>query len=248
MKRRVSSILLTISIMAVTLSVGCTADEEIRENVVDSLIQVNLVAIDEMDSELEEIDQELYIIEQKLMKLDQVIAPALEWIEIQKPKMMEEHTTGSWRTQVSQEGLTMLKNDQYQVTVLKFEAREIGTRDEKLSTVIKITDLTASMKTQLDWETVYDELEQQKSTLEQQTQAKLENRQLCTSTLLRVIQYWEDWDIQEINGTTYSISGPGLGIDGELTTGRWTYHTNSQELTPADTQGSALKKILLGEF
>jgi hypothetical protein len=57
-----------------------------------------------------------------------------------------------------------------------------------------------------------------------------------------------DWEISEIDGIAYSISGPGLGIDGELSTGKWTYYRTSKEIRPADTQSLALKKILVGGF
>lgn len=246
MKRLVTNILLIIPAVVLSLSVGCTPKEEISVEVVDCLMRMNIAALDEIDSELEKINQQLYEVELKLLKLEQVVTPALVWTEYQAGKEMQQGTTSSWSIRVPSEELAEFKNDQYQVTTLQLTALEVGTPDQQFSSVIKVTDLTT--KTTCDWEAVASELELRKSTLERRMQAKLEKRQLSTSTFLEVISYWEDWEIEEISSNTYSVNGPGLGWAEELTTGKWTYYRDSGEIIPADSQCVALHKILLIEF
>jgi hypothetical protein len=232
--------------MLLGLSTGCVSKKAITEEFVDYLIQTNTGTIDKVDSELQIIDQNLYTTEEKLLKLEQVVVPALEWIENQKVELLLEYKSGSWHSRVTPESLDKFKNDQYEVTALELTVHGIGTPNQDFSTALKVTDL--STKIQSDWETIENELKWRKSTLEQQRQVKLEAGQLSTSTLLSVIEHVGDWEIREINSTTYSISGPGLGMDGELTTGNWTYYRTSKEIKPADAQSSALQNILSGGF
>jgi hypothetical protein len=245
MKRPILIIFL-ISLMLISISTGCVSKKAIREEFVDCLMQTNARAIDEVDSELEVIDQNLYTTEEKLLKLKQVVVPALEWIENQKVDLLEEFKYGSWHSRVTRESLAEFKNDQYEITALELSVHRIGTPDQEFHTVIMVTDLAT--KIQSDWETVESELKWRKSTLEKQRQVKLEDGHLSSSTLLSVIEHLGDWEIQEINSTTYSISGPGLGMAGELTVGKWTYYRASKTIIPADTQSAALQKILSGGF
>jgi len=180
------------------------------------------------------------------LKLEQVIAQALEWIENQKVELLEEFEYGSWHSRVTRESLAKFKNDQYKITALELSVHGIGTPNQEFYAVIKVTDLAT--KTQSNWETVESELKWRKSTLEKRRQVKLERGQLSTSTLLSVIEHLGDWEIREINSTIYSISGPGLGMAGELAAGKWTYYRASKEIIPADTQSAALQKILSGGF
>jgi hypothetical protein len=243
MKKPILKILL-ISLMLLSISTGCVSKKAITDEFVDCLLKTNAGTVDKVDSELQIIDQNLYITEEKLLKLEQVIVPAQEWIENQKVKLLEEYKYGSWYSRVTPESLDKFKNDQYEVTALELTVHGIGTPNQEFYAVLKVTDL--STRIQSDWETIENELKWRKSTLEQQRQVKLEAGQLSTSTLLSVIEHVGDWEIREINSTTYSISGPGLGMDGELTTGKWTYDRSSKEIIPADPQSSALQDVLLG--
>jgi len=245
MKRPILIVLL-ISLMLLSLSTGCVSKKAITEEFVDCLIQTNTGAIDKVDSELESIDQNLYTTEEKLLKLEQVVVPALEWIENQKVELLSEYKYGSWRTRVTPESLAKFKNDQYEVTTLELSVHGIGTPNQEFHAAIRVADLATKIPS--DWETVESELKWRKSTLEQRRQVKLEDGHLATSTLLSVIEHVGDWEIQAINRTTYAISGPGLGMDGELTAGKWTYYRAPKEIIPADTQSAALQKILSGGF
>lgn len=214
----------------------------ITEEFVGCLIQTNAGTIDSVGSELQIIDLNLYTTEDKLVKLEQVTGPAVRWIENQKVKLLDEHKYGSWHSRVTPESLAEFKNDRYEVTALELSVYGIGTSNQKFDAVIRVTDLET--KIQSDWETVYSELEWRKSTLEESRQAKLEEGHLASSTLNSVIDHLGDWEIREINNTTYSVTGPGLGMAGELTAGKWTYYRASKEIIPADAQSSALQKIL----
>lgn len=245
MKRSVLVVLLIV-LMLLSMSTGCVSKRTITEEFVDCLIQTNAEAMDRVDSELEIIDQNLYTTEEKLLKLEQVILPAQEWIENQKVELLNEFDYGSWHRRVTQEGLTEFKNDQYEVTALELSVYGIGTADQTFRGALRITDLAT--KTTSDCETIESELKWRKSTLEQLRQAKLQDGHLSSSTLLSVIEHVGDWEIQKINSTTYRISGPGLGMTGELTTGKWIYYRTSKEITPTDNQSASLQKIISGGF
>ncbi len=243
MKRLILQIFL-ISLILIGLSTSCVSKKAIKDEFVNNLLQMNTGTIHKVDSELRIMDQNLYATEEKLLKLEQVVGPALEWIEKQKVELLDEHKYGSWQSRVKSESLAQFKNDQYQVTALELLVHGIGTPDQEFDTVIRVMDL--STKIPSDWETIENELKWRKSVLEQQRQIKLEAGHISSSTLLSVIEHSGDWTVQKINSTTYSISGPGLGIAGVLTTGNWTYNRTSQEIIPSDNQSSALQDILSG--
>jgi hypothetical protein len=143
MKRPILIILL-ILLMPLSISTGCVSKTAITEEFVDCLIQTNAGAIDKVDSELESIDQNLYTTEEKLLKLEQVIVPALEWIENQKVELLEEFKYGSWRSRVTPESLAEFKNDQYEVTALELSVHGIGTPNQEFQAKLRITDLATT--------------------------------------------------------------------------------------------------------
>lgn len=235
-----------MSLTLLVISTGCVSKKTIEEEFVGCLIQTNADAMNRVDSELQIIDQNLYVTEERLLQLEQVVVPAQQWVESQKVKLLEEHKYGSWHSQVTPESLAIFKNEQYEITALELSVHGIGTPDQKFDTVIRVTDL--STKIQNDWDTIENELKLRKSTLEEGRQAKLESGHLSTSTLKTVIEHLGDWEISEINGTTYRVSGPGLGMAGELSAGNWIYYRTSKVIMPSDAQSSALQEILSGGF
>jgi hypothetical protein len=243
MKKPILKILL-ISLMLLSISTGCVSKKAITEEFVDYLLKTNTDTVDKVDSDLQIIDQNLYTTDEKLLKLQQVMVLAQEWIENQKVKLLEEYKSGSWHSRVTPESLDKFKNDQYEVTALELTVHGIGTPNQEFDDVIKVMDLATKIPS--DWETIENELKWRQSILEQQRQELLEAGHLSASTLLSVIGHSGDWEIQKINNTTYSISGLGLGMDGELTTGNWTYDRASQKIIPTDNQSSALQDILSG--
>jgi hypothetical protein len=238
--------LLLISFLLLIVPTGCASRKAITEEFVDYLIQTNSGTLDRVESDLQIIDRNLYVTDEKLLELEQVIAPALEWIENQKIEIVKEHRYGSWHSRVTPESLAEFKNDQYEISALEFYARGIGTPNQKFDTVIKVIDLDTKM--QSDWDTVEGELNWRKSTLENSRRAKLNEGQLSSSTLNNVIECLGDWDIHKTGSTTYNIGGPGLGMAGGLTTGNWIYDRVSKEIIPADTQSLALQSVLSRGF
>lgn len=245
MKRPILVVLLIV-LMLLSMSTGCVSKGTITEEFVDCLIQTNAEAMTRVDSELENIDQNLYTTEEKLLKLEQVVLPSLEWIESQKVELLNEFDYGSWHRRVTQESLAEFRNDQYEVTALEISVYGIGTPDQAFRDTLRVTDLAT--KTTSDWETIESELKWRKSTLEQLRQIKLQDGQLSSSTLLSVLEHVGDWEIQKINSTTYRISGPGLGMAGELTPGKWIYYRTSKESIPTDPQSASLQQIISGGF
>jgi hypothetical protein len=205
---------------------------------------MNAGTVDNVAKDLAIIDQNLYVTEEKLLKLQQVVVPSLAWIENQKVELLEKFKYGSLYSHVTREGLAKFKNDQYEITTLEVTVYEIGTPKQNFRTVLKVMDLAT--KANGDWETFESELKWRKSTLENERQTKLEDAQISTSTLLSVLEHSGDWEIRKINSTTYSISGSGLGVAGELTSGNWLYYRDSKTIIPADTQSEALQRMLSG--
>ena len=245
MKKPILNILL-VSLVLLSISTGCASKKTITGEFVDCLIKVNADTEKKVDSELKIIDQNLYDTEEKLSSLEQVLIPAQEWIENQKVQLLEEHEYGSWHSRVTPDGLAQFRNDDYEISALEVLVYKIGTPDQKFDTVIRITDLKT--KVSGDWGAVESELVGRKATLENDRRAKLEAGQLSATTLLSVIGYLGDWEILRIDGNTYSISGPGLGMAGDNITGKWTYYRASKEIIPADAQSSALQSILSPGF
>jgi hypothetical protein len=243
MKSSILKILLVL-LMLLSISTGCLSRKATTEEFVDCLIQMNAGSMDSVATDLEIIDQNLYKTEEKLLKLEQVVVPASEWIENQKIELLAKFKYGSWYSRVTPESLAKFKNDQYEITTIELAVYEIGTPNQTFRTVIKVTDLET--KAHGDYGKFESELKGQKSTLEEQRQVKLEDAQLSSSTLINVIEHAGDWEVQKIDSTTYSISGPGLGVDGGLTSGNWFYYRDSKTVIPADAQSVALQRIISG--
>ena len=240
----IAGVIVLIAIIAAAFLLVPESNDEIVIEAIDSLMQMNTTALDELDAEIDKIVQEQCATEEMLLKLEQVVKPALEWAEYQKELAKEKTRGSSWIVSVDSEELDKFKNDQYQVTKLEMLADKIGTEDEEFSTTIEVTDLTATVKEKRDWESIDSELKRRKTTIEQRWQTKVEKGQLSITTFTNVIESWENWEVQKLNKTTYSISGNGLGWAEELTAGKWTYYRDRREIIPADKPATALKKIL----
>jgi len=203
---------------------------------------MNTKALEELGASLELVDRNLYATEVKLLKLEQVVNPALEWIEYQKKELAKTYQYGSWYRRVTAEGLAGLKNDQYEVTALEVSTYHLGTPQQELRPVLQIFDVEAGAP--CEWETTRNELMRRKAALEQDRGTIIAAARRSTSTLSDVIRYSGGWKITRLSHDTYSISGYGLGIANELTEGTWTYYETSKQAFPADAQSQALQKII----
>lgn len=238
-------VVVVIGVIAGVSLTGADANAEIRDGVVNSLAQISDEGIEVMDEDIARIDEEISEVIVRQQKFEEVAAPAMAWVEAQKIKAPEDPRS-SWITRVGEEGLARLKNDYYHITKMEFVALDVGTPTEDMSGVVEVTDLTTYPKTTRSFEAAFKELEQEGLTLEQRREEKLISRDMSTATLKKVISYRDEWEIRKINKTTYSISGPGLGIP---TAGIWTYYRSGDagEIVPADSPSKALKEVLLGE-
>jgi len=234
---------LILAIIMLSFLPNCTYDSDVRREVTNSLIALNKTGISNADTELSKLDEQRYDTEVKLLKLEQVVSPALKWLQSQKTR---EFRTGTWTVRVTPEGLTQLKNDQYRVTELEFSIYRADSPSQEISTTLKIADLSTNAI--YPWDEMQNNLKSARASFEEQWQARLKQRELALSTLKNLIMYHRIWKVQAINQTTYTISGTALGWADKLTTGAWTYYRDKQELVPADEHARALKKVLLTEF
>ena len=228
-------VLLTVVIM---LSTACTS-RAIAIEVAQSLIQMNEEGTENIDSEITGIDQQLYEAQLNQLKLEQVLNPALEWVDYQKT----ESKPGAWQVKVEPSGLTQFQNDQYQVMALEVLITRDSTAVTESSYTIKIRDLTTLRID--DWNFIKDNLAASKNQLEEQRQAMLDARNLSGSTMSNLLKYVNDWKIKKVSGTTYSVSGPGLGWSETLTTGAWEYNQDTGTSVPLDKPAEDLNTIIL---
>ena len=246
MRRFITSAWL-VPILLLSSLTGCLVPKSVLiEGFVDCLVQMNTKALEEMEPSLELVDRNLYTTEQKLLKLEQVVNPALEWIEYQKAELLNTYQYGSWYRRVTAEGLARLKNEQYEVITLEVSVYHIGTPQQELRPVLQIFDVEAQAP--CEWEMTKSELMCRKAALEQEREATLDAARRLTSTLSDVIRHSDGWKIKRVSDDTYSISGYGLGIADELTEGSWIYYQTSRQALPTDARSEALRKIIAGEF
>lgn len=235
--------LLLVGIILLSFLIHCTPVSDIRLEVMNTFIAMHKTGIANIDSELDKIDEQRYSTEVNLLKLEQVVSPALQWLEFQKTR---DFRAGDWRVSVTPEGLAQLKNDQYGVTKIEFYISQAGSPAADISSTLKVTDLSTGMI--YNWEEIKNTLESTKSSLEQQWQEKLKYRELSTSTLNNVMENWRNWKVKRINQSVYEITGTGLGWADKLVVGAWTYYLDKKELIPADEPSRALQRVLLAEF
>ena len=232
-KKWISVATIIVLVTIVSPSTGC-ASGDIAIEVSNSLIEITEAGIVDIDSEIIKIDQQFTETGEKLAALEQLLTPAMKWVEHQETV---EKKPGSWKIQVAPEVLDQLKNERYQVNKLEFL-----TSLEESSSTIKITDLTTN--TTYNGKALQDDLTSLKNTLEQKREVKLEARNLATSTIDSVLKYFTQWKTQKLNDTTYTISGAGLGWAEKLTKGNWNYHKDNGQMVPGDKQAHDLKAIL----
>jgi len=241
MKKWISIFAFVLLIMVMMPLTGCTS-RDIAMEVAQSLIQINKGGVENIDSELTNIDQQLYDTQVHLLKLEQVLSLALEWVDYQK----EVSKPGNWNISVPQSGLVPLQNDQYQVTTLRaIIARDNTTVTQSFYT-IKVRDL-ATMQID-DGDTLHGQLTDSQNLLEQNRKAMVDARDLSVSTMNNVLKYVNDWKVKRVSGTTYSVSGPGLGWSEQLTSGAWKYDRDKGTLVADDKQADNLNTIIIGKL
>lgn len=241
MKKWIPIFTFVFLIMVVVLSTGCTS-RAIAVEVAQSLIQMNKGGVENIDSDIIKTDQQLYDAQVHLLKLEQVLNPALKWVDYQK----EVSRPGEWDIKVTPDGLAQLKNDQFEVTALEVLITRDSLTVTQSSYTIKIREF-ATMQID-DGNTLHDSLVDSQNLLEQNRKAMVDARDLSVSTMNNILKYVNDWEIKKISGTTYSVSGPGLGWSEQLTSGAWKYDRDKGTLVPDDKQADNLNTIILGKL
>jgi len=199
-------------------------------------------AINAWDKEIAAIDAELTKAEIKLGKVNQVAAPALKWVDLMKAKGQQEQ----WNSRILEvtSDLNKLKNDQFKVAKLQLNV-ELLSAGLRYTPVIQIDELATGQIT--EYEELRNTLQRQVTTLTQQREAIAKARNTARSTAMNVFAQYKNWKVQRVNSITYAVSGQGLGMETALTTGRWEYSTDADQLTALDNAAIALRKVLTGK-
>lgn len=245
-------IVLGVALISATLLTGCVSasskpkiEDEVRAKVVSRLAVIKDTTLQELSAEISRIDREVSTLKLKLDKLNQVAAPALEWVQTHKAEV-ERAGYGGLRIVESLGYLESdkFKNDQFRVVKLQFTS-EMQSAAIKYSSVIRVEDLATGKVSPL--EELRSELEKRISDLTFQRNAKKQTSDLAASTADKVFSQSQSWKVVKVNQTTYNVSGPGLGMEPDLTTGVWTYYMEPERLVSSDAASDKLLKVLTGK-
>jgi hypothetical protein len=238
MKKWISVIIFILLIFPLIIATGCSS-RAVASEAAQSLILMNQTAVENIDSQIATLDQQLYEAQAQMQKLEQVLDPAFEWIDYQKsiPR------AGKWDVKVLQSGLDQFQNDQYQITALEVVVTRDSTQVTDSSYTIKVREFPSTQITDGDYLRAH--LNDIQNMLEQNRQTMVDARTLSGSTMSNILKYVNDWKIKKVSDASYSVSGPGLGWSGQLTTGAWQYNRDNGTMVPDDSQAEALNNIIL---
>jgi hypothetical protein len=241
MKKWISVFIFILLIFPIMISTGCTS-RAVASEAAQSLIQMNQTAVENIDSQIATLDQQLYEAQEQVLKLEQVLDPAFEWIDYQKsiPR------AGKWDVKVLQSGLDQFQNDQYQITALEVVVTRDSTQVTDSSYTIKVREFPSMQITDGDYLRAH--LNDVQNLLQQNRQVMVDARDLSGSTMSNLLKYVNDWKIKKVSEATYSVSGPGLGWSGQLTTGDWQYNRDTGTMVSDDSQAEALNNIILAKL
>jgi len=82
-KITVTLFIVALFTMAV-ISLSCAQRDEVRNEAYVAFTEMNTVGVKSFNAELTRIDRQLRDTQDNLVKLDQVLAPALKWVEDKK--------------------------------------------------------------------------------------------------------------------------------------------------------------------
>ena len=241
------AVLVIAAVIVVALLVPANTHNKVLEESATCLVEKHTQAVAELDRELEEIDSGLYAVDEDMLKLDQVVTPCLEWIEIQREDSLQQQKRSSWHYAVDEEGLDTLKNDRYQVVKLEYSIHDVGLPEQEETQVIEVVDLNSASLKERPWEDIKADLNLKKQKLEQEWDEQLGKREMALSTIEEIAPYWVECDVKKVNSTTFILSGEGMGWSDGFTDGRWTYYRDRNEIVPSDGSSETLNEILVPE-
>jgi hypothetical protein len=225
---------------------GCVTGEP-TENInsvfADTLVSISESTLERYSSQVTPLDSQLTEVETKLNKLENIVGPALKWIEDTKETAERENWGGSQVARVSKD-LEKLQNDQYRVIKLELLATMISAGIKFEPTILIDNVKTGQV---VPYEELRDSLQEQVDTLKKQRQGILQKWDLVKGVGTDVLNQSSNWTIEKLNETTYRISGDGLGWHNGLIGGEWLYDTNSGTSKPSDSNAQALRNLLRGQ-
>ena len=241
MKKWISILVFILFVAVLAPLTGCTS-RAIAGEAARSLIQMNTTAMENIDSQITQTDQQLYETQEQLLKLEQVLCPALEWVNYQETVAQP----GKWSIRVTPSGLMPFQNNRYQVTTLEVLSTKNIVPEPEFSYTIKIRDLETMQID--DGDTLKSNLNDSVNLLQTNRSTMVDARDLSVSTMNNVLKYVNDWKVKKVSGTTYSVSGPGLGWSEQLSSGTWKYDRDKGTLVPEDKPAADLNTIILVEL
>ena len=235
--------LLALLILLCTILQSCAV--EVRPAVIEGFKGIYLAAENKTYSQVSAYYEQLYRVDQKIIDLDDVVMPALDWIEYEK-SMPPAASWGSWVTRVTAEGLRQFENGSYRITALELRREKIGMPDQELTPVIKILD--ADTEWTKDWEAMYRDLKEEKEGIRRAVKLRYDRRDQALATLKEMAAGAGAWEIRDLGNHIYSVKGPWLGYDGKSTDGYWIFYSDLNLAIPQDRPSAILRSILSLEY
>ena len=231
--------LLCLLLLVIALAVsGCTEDTgPVINRFLDDLITRTDNAVTTSISRLQSNEQEIDALRIKRNALEQVAAPAREWLEVQQEKA--DKYDWSRKTLLVIEDLPKLRNDRYEVAKLGFAMELMG----QYEAVIDIKDLSTGIIE--PYEKVRAAIDEAEYTLVQEGNLIASSIQRASIAIDKVMDRYGEIQAAKIDSGSYKIIGP-LGLDGNdnLVQSQWVYNLDLQKAEPAHQQAIQLQRIL----
>jgi hypothetical protein len=224
-------------IIGLTFS-GCSDDTGPVINLfLDDLVSRTDNAITGSISRLNSIEQEMDAIRVQRNALEQVAAPAREWLSLEQDQA--EKYDWSRKVFLVIEDLPKLRNDRYEVARLGFSMELMGVYEM----VVDIKDLsTGEIK---PYDKVRAAIDEAEYTLVQEGNLITSSIQKASGAISKVMDRYSEIQATKINSTSYKMVGP-LGLDGNnnLVQSQWTYNLELKKAEPGHQQAVQLQRVL----
>jgi hypothetical protein len=228
---------LLFCIIGLTFS-GCADDTGPVINLfLDDLVTRTDNAVTDSISRLNSIEQEMDAIRIQRNALEQVAAPAREWLALQQDQA--EKYDWSRKVFLVIEDLPKLRNDRYEVARLGFSMELMDVYEM----VIDIKDLSTGVIKPYD--KVRAAIDEAEYTLVQEGSLITSSIQKASSAISKVMDRYGEIQATKINTTSYKLVGPlGLDDNNNLVQSQWTYNLDLQKAEPGHQQATQLQRIL----
>jgi hypothetical protein len=217
---------------------GCADDTGPVINLfLDDLVTRTDNAVNSSISRLNSIEQEMDAIRVQRNSLEQVVAPAREWLSLKQGEA--EKYDWSRKVFLVIEDLPKLRNDRYEVARLGFSMELMGVYD----LVIDIKDLsTGEIK---PYEKVRAAIDEAEYTLVQEGNLITSSIQKASGAISKVMDRYNEIQATKINTSSYKLVGPlGLDDSNNLVQSQWTYNLELKKAEPAHQQAVQMQRVL----